>query len=220
MEFMTNLLLTIWNQIIMTNINNFGYVRRRILSFTYKNPFRKESWSVIWMPIVPIVALFFLAKTCVAPFTCCPIVSTTPKVPLKLQSVHFQNFLSIISSPNTSFKNQNMMTWCEMQKKNTWNLFFCSWKISFTFCNIFEHPIFFLLHGCLYLLLVFLSLLIALISLFWYNFKFFSRTLSSPLTLRDKWVFQFKRLNDGLILLSTPHGTQYIIHFPMVFSHD
>jgi len=42
MEFMKNLLLTIWNQIIMRNINNFGYVKRRILSFTYNNPFRKR----------------------------------------------------------------------------------------------------------------------------------------------------------------------------------
>jgi len=41
-EFMKNLLLTIWNQIIMRNINNFGYVRRRIFSFTYKNPFCKK----------------------------------------------------------------------------------------------------------------------------------------------------------------------------------
>ncbi len=42
MESMTNLLLTIWNQIIMRIINNFWYVRRRILNFTYKNPFCKR----------------------------------------------------------------------------------------------------------------------------------------------------------------------------------
>jgi hypothetical protein len=101
------------------------------------------------------------------------------------------------------------------KKKKT----FFSWKIPFTFCSIFEHPIFSLLHGCLYLLLVFSSLLYC-IFLFRCSFKFFSWTLSNPLALGDKWVFQFKRLNDGLILLSTPHDTQYITHFPMVFSHD
>ncbi len=42
MESMTNVFLIIWNQIIMKNMNNLGYVRRRILNFTYKNPFRKR----------------------------------------------------------------------------------------------------------------------------------------------------------------------------------
>ncbi len=34
-----------------------------------------------------------------------------------------------------------------------------------------------------------------------------SNKLSSPLAFGDRCVFQFKKLNDGLILLSTPHGT-------------
>jgi len=106
MESTTNVLLTIWNKIIMTNINNFGYVRRRILNSTCKNPFRKKFWGVIWLPIVPIAALFFLAKTCVAPLTCCPIVSTTPKVPLKLQSVHFKKKLSV----KAHYGGQNMLS--------------------------------------------------------------------------------------------------------------
>jgi hypothetical protein len=157
MGSMINVLLTIWKQIIVRNINNFGYVR-------IARPFVKESWSVILLPIVPIVPLLFLAKICVTPFTCYPIMSTTPKVHLKLQNMHVQIFLSTISTLNISFKTQSMMTWCEMQqkeKKTHEKQTLCSWKKSFTSCSIFEHLIFSRssLHGCLRLFLVFLSLL-------------------------------------------------------------
>jgi hypothetical protein len=58
-------------------------------------------------------------------------VSTTPKVPLKLQSVHFQNFLSIISTPNTSFKTKIRRHDMRCKKKKHRKFFLCSWKISF-----------------------------------------------------------------------------------------
>ncbi len=161
MESMTNALLTIWIQIIMKNINNFRYVRR-ILNFTYKNPFRKRVLKCHLVANSSNCYLVLLNQTCVAPLTCCPIMSTTPKVPLKLQNVHFQNFLSIISAPNTSFKTK--IWWhdvrCNKKKKKTHEKkTFCSWKISFTFCSIFENPIFSSFHCCLCFLLVFSSLL-------------------------------------------------------------
>ncbi len=73
MESMTNVLLIIWNQIIMRDINNFGYVRRRILNFTYKNPFHKRVSKCHLVANNSNCYFGFFAKTCVAPLTCCPI---------------------------------------------------------------------------------------------------------------------------------------------------
>jgi hypothetical protein len=96
--------LTIWNQIIMRNINNLGYVRRRILNFTYKNPFRKRVLKCHLDANNSNCCLVLLSQNMCCTSHMLSIVSNTPKVPLKLQSVHFQNFLSTISTPNKSFR--------------------------------------------------------------------------------------------------------------------
>jgi hypothetical protein len=43
MESMTNMLCTMGKQFIARNINNYRYVKWRILNLTYKNPFHKKS---------------------------------------------------------------------------------------------------------------------------------------------------------------------------------
>ncbi len=104
MESMTNVFLTIGNQIIKRNINNLGYVRRRIFHFTYKNRFHKKVLKGHLDGNNSNCRLVLLSQNMCCTSHCCPIMSTMPKVPLKLQSVHFQNFLSTISTPNRSFK--------------------------------------------------------------------------------------------------------------------
>ncbi len=98
---------------------------------------------------------------------------------------------------------------CNKTRKTIWKEKLCMHERinKFTFCNIFEHPIFFSFHGCLSgLLLFFWSPLFYSTFVFRYSFKFFLWTLWSPLAFGDRCVSQFKKKNDGLILLY-PHGT-------------
>jgi hypothetical protein len=124
----------------------------------------------------------------------------------------------IVLSPKFQTKVQDMK--CNKTRKTIWKEKLCMHERinKFTFCNIFEHPIFFWFHGCLSCRLLFLSSpLFYLTFVFKYSFKFFLWTLWSPLAFGDRCVFQFK-LNDGLILLYTPHGnTWYNTYFHVVF---
>lgn len=94
------------------------------IQFYLQEPlFVEKSWIDTWLPTIALVSLFFLAKTCATPFTCCPILFNTPNVPLRLQNVHFQKNLSAILAPkNTTFKTK---VWrhdvkCNKTRKTIW----------------------------------------------------------------------------------------------------
>ncbi len=94
-----------------------------------------------------------------------------------------------VLSPKFQTKVQDMK--CNKTRKTIWKEKLCMHeKINkFTFCNIFEHPIFFWFHGCLSCHLLFLSSpLFYLTFVFKYSFKFFLWTLWSPLAFGDRCV--------------------------------